>query len=204
MNKTNKILIAGAALFILGGVGSSYAKDFSAEIEQRLDVIKQTEKDMKTATVRVEVAPKDASGRESIDFSEFDINHDGVFEREEVGEKLFTIFDKDKNGVIDNLEMKKIGLRVYSPMQKKTIETVDYTTPGKEQRISVTEEEFIQQSKLIKFDKEEDGLSPIDFLGMPFNQVNVKNDGVIDLYEWKRAYAASVKPLHIESFQYND
>ncbi|MCC6597762.1 MAG: hypothetical protein IT559_03115 [Alphaproteobacteria bacterium] len=191
-------------LMAAGVVPHAQAKDLDAEIQQKIDTIMRTEDNVKDVTVRVEVAPKNANVKDGIDFSEFDTNHDGVYERDEVGEKLFTIFDRDGNQVIDNLEMKKVGLKVYMPMEKTTISVVDYSIPGKEQARTVTQEEFVQASKLIKFDKNQDGLTPLDFLEMPFNQVNVKNDGVIDLQEWKRAYASSVRPLHMESFHYNN
>lgn len=203
---TLKTLLLGCtALIVLALPYQVSASDLDSELQQELDSIMQTEQDVKKASVRIEIAPKDISDLKGIDFSEFDINKDGVFERDEVGEKLFTVFDRDKNGVIDNLEMKKVSLKIKTPMEKKTIAVIDYRIPGKEQATRVSQEEFLQESKLAKFDKEGDGLSPLDFLEMPFNQVNVNDhDSVIDLYEWKRAYAATVKPLHMESFNYNN
>lgn len=205
LDMKNYILLAGCGFFLLSGHAPALAGNLDAEIQQKLDYIMKTEDDVEKANVRIEVEPKNVENRKGIDFSEFDTNKDGVFEKEEVGEKLFTVFDRDKNGVIDNREMKKVGLKVYSTMSKRTIETIDYHSPDKEQVKRVSEEEFIQASNLIKFDQNEDGLSPLDFLGMSFNQVNVNNhDSVIDLYEWKRAYAQTVRPLHMESFHYND
>ena len=192
-------------VLLMGSVPVKAAEDLGPEIEQRLDTIMKTEEGVDKASVRIEVAPKGAINQNSIDFSDLDLNKDGIFARDEVGEKLFTIFDRDGNGVIDNIEMKRISLKVRAPMEKTTIETIDYRTPGKEQTTRISHEEFLKESKLARFDKEKDGLSPLDFLEMSFYQVNVnRTDGVIDLYEWKRAYAESVKPMHMESFIYNN
>lgn len=207
MISTKKFLLAGASLFFLMSPAGAIAADtnIDTEIQRKLNYLLKTEDDVKSASVKIEVTPNAPSDTNHIDFSEFDINKDGVFEKEEVGEKLFSVFDRDKNGVIDNREMKKVGLRVYTPMKKKIIETVEYNDEGKEQKTTMTEEDFIKESQLIKFDKNGDGLSPLDFLDMPFNHVNVnRRDSVIDLYEWKRAYAKTVKPLHMESFHYNN
>ncbi len=197
--------LTGAAFFVMASFMPANAKNLDAELKQKLDTIMQTEQDVSKASVQIEVAPQNNSNTNGIDFTEFDLNKDGIFERDEVGERLFTVFDRDKNGVIDNLEMKKVSLKVRTPMEKTTVAVIDYQTPGKEQVTRVSQEEFLQESRLIKFDKDGDGLSPLDFLEMPFNQVNVnRHDSVIDMYEWKRAYAASVKPLHMESFSYNN
>ena len=99
---------------------------------------------------------------------------------EEVGEKLFEVFDGDGNQVIDNLEIKKPRLVVFRHMEKRHIETIDYHTESKSTKKNISHQEFLEKSKLSRFDKNEDGLSPLDFLEMPFNQVNVKDDAVID------------------------
>jgi Ca2+-binding EF-hand superfamily protein len=172
------------------------------ELQQKAEQILRSEPGARQVTVKEEVTPKDVIKGRSVDFMSFDIDGDGTLSRDEVGEKLFQFFDRDGNQVIDNIEMEKPSIFVFTPMTKKTIEIVDYAT-GQEAKTSMTEEEFLQKSQLAKFDQDEDGLSPLDFLGVPFNKVNVKKDGVIDLYEFKRAYAASVRPRHEESFNYN-
>lgn len=173
------------------------------ELKAKAEHVLRSEPGAKQVKVRVEVEPKSVSNHTRINFSELDINKDGVFSREEVGEKLFEVFDRDGNQVIDNLEMKRVGLITLSPMTKKTIETIDYHSTGTPQKVRVNEEEFYSKSKLSMFDKNDDGLSPLDFLDMSFNKVDVRRDNVIDLYEWKRAYAVSVKRKHEEDFNYN-
>lgn len=192
------------ALCLITGFGSQSNAEspFKNEVEERLDYLVETEDDVKRAKVKVEVEANE-NERHGIDFTEFDVNKDGVYEKSEVGEKLFTIFDRDGNEVIDNREMKKIGLKVHSKMKKRRIETVEYHSDGKEQKKTISEEDFIRESKLIKFDQDEDGLSPLDFLGMTFYRVDVNDDGVIGMYEWQRAYAESIRPLHEERFNYN-
>jgi hypothetical protein len=174
------------------------------KLQEEAEKILKSEPDAKKVTVKVEVAPKNPPNENSINFDGFDLNGDGVLARDEVGEKLFQVFDRDRNHVIDNIEMKKPSLIVFTHMEKTKIEIIDYQAETKPTKQNVSHQEFLQASKLSRFDKNEDGLSPLDFLEMPFNQVNVKDDAVIDMYEWKRAYAQSVKPLHMENFHYNN
>lgn len=173
------------------------------DLKQRADHLLKTEPDAQRVHIKEEVSPK-VKGGKSIRLMDFDLNGDGILTQSEIGEKLFKIFDKDHNGVIDNREMKKVGFLTILPMQKKLTETIEYKTPDRPIKTTVSEEEFLQRSQLVKFDKDEDGLSPLDFLGMSFLKVNVKKDDVIDLYEWKRAYADSVKPEHEEAYNYNN
>ncbi len=173
------------------------------EMKNKLDSISRAEPDAKKVTVRVEVAPKPRGTNNVVNFMDFDLNKDGALSHDEVGESLFYIFDRDGNEVIDNIEMKRIGVLAFSPMEKKTIAIVDYRVADKPTKTTVTEEEFMKASNLNKFDENGDGLTPLDFLGMTFNRVNVKRDNVIDMYEWKRAYADSVRPRHEEPFNYN-
>ncbi len=199
----NKFCIALIATLMLSGASLSFAQTEDV-LQQKAEQILRSEPGAKKVTVREEVAPRNAPNDKAINFMAFDLNGDGVLSRDEVGEKLYEIFDRDGNEVIDNIEMKKPTLLVFTPMTKKTIEIIDYHSGDKPQKNNVSEEAFLQKSQLSKFDESKDGLSPLDFLGMPFNQVNVKRDGVIDLYEFKRAYAAIVKPKHEESFNYNN
>lgn len=157
-----------------------------------------------TVTEKTTVQQKELPNYRETRFMDFDLNGDGTLSRDEVGEKLFEIFDRDGNEVIDNKEMHHVGVLSFIPMEKETIQVVDYDIPGMKDKVNVSYEEFMEKSNLIKFDKDEDGLTPLDFIGKPFNQIDVTRDKVIDLAEWKRAYAASVKPLHEEQFYYNN
>lgn len=192
------LLVTGASL---SSLSSAYAAN---DLQEKAEEILESEPGAKQVTVREEIAPIKREGTKVIDFMTFDIDGDGALSRDEVGEKLFEIFDRDGNEVIDNIEMKKPSLLTFTTMNKKTTEIIEYYSDDTPQKTKVTQEEFLRKSHLGKFDKGDDGLSPLDFLGTTFYRVNVKNDGVIDLYEFKRAYAKSVKPLHEEDFNYND
>lgn len=200
--KPNKLklltILTLSTLMVLPATGA-YASD---RLQEKANEILQSEPGATQVTVKEEVAPI-PTDKDVVNFMDFDLNRDGTLSRDEVGEKLYKIFDRDGNEVIDNIEMKRRSIMVFTPMSKKTIEIIDYQSAAKPEKRIVTEEEFLEASQLIKFDKDKDGLSPLDFLGMPFNQVDVHTDKVIDLYEWKRAYAKSVKPLHEEQFYYN-
>jgi len=208
MIKKTTMLMTCAAFLALGAVSfgslaSAQQKVDADMVQMRAETVLKAEDGAKEVNVRVEIDEDEMAKKRAINLSEFDINNDGILSRDEVGETMFRIFDRDGNMVIDNIEMKKVGFMTFTPMKKKTIETVDYFAADKEQKRTVTEEEFMETSRLIKFDKDKDGLTPLDFLGTTFYRVNVKKDGVIDLEEWKRAYAQSVRPLHEESFNYN-
>lgn len=173
------------------------------ELQSRAERLLQNEQGASKATVRFEVSPQNEPSKTTINFMDFDLNGDGALTHSEIGERLFKMFDTDGNQVIDNIEMKRVGILAFTPMTRKTIEIVEYAEDGTPTKTNISEEEFMEKSNLSKFDKDADGLTPLDFLGQPFNKVNVKRDGVIDLYEWKRAYADSVKPKHQEQFNYN-
>lgn len=193
------------SLYAADNTKSDYADQIDHEIQNKLDTLMKSEQGLKNAKVRIEVTPKnEKKSKNTLNLSDFDINKDGILDRDEIGEKLFTLFDRDRNHVIDNREMKKVGILAFTPMKKKTISVINYHGEGIPSKTDVTEEEFMQASRLSRFDQDADGLTPLDFLGIPFNKVNVKRDGVIDMQEWKRAYASSVRPKHEEQFNYND
>ncbi len=199
---TLKLFLPLITLSTLTLLPLSNAHADSDRLQEKANKILQSEPGATQVIVKEEVAPA-TTDKDVVNFMDFDLNKDGVLSRDEVGEKLYKIFDRDGNEVIDNIEMKKRSVMVFTPMTKKTIEIIDYEYSPQPEKRTVTEEEFLEASQLIKFDKDKDGLSPLDFLGMSFNRVDVHTDKVIDLYEWKRAYAASVKPLHEEQFSYN-
>lgn len=211
--RVKNFLMMGLSLAILSGAGihSAFSDDTLTAtpainpdaIQARAEELLHSEPGATEAKVRVEVSQDKDPNRIQLNLWDFDTNKDGVLDRDEVGEKLFKFFDTDGNEVIDNKEMLKPSIIVFTPMTKKTIEMVNFQADGQAAKETVTEEKFLQRSNLSKFDTDKDGLSPLDFLGKPFNVVNVHKDGVIDLYEWKRAYAASARPMHLEYFNYN-
>ncbi len=174
-------------------------------LQEQAEEILKSESGAKKVTVRVDVKPKALPYSNTVNLASFDLNNDGVLTRDEIGEKLFRIFDRDGNLLIDNIEMETPSLVLLSPMVKTKTVTIDYFSEKKPTQKVVTYEDFIRRSGLSRFDKAQDGLSPRDFLQMSFKEVNVKNDIAIDIYEWKRAYVRSLqRPLHMENYRYNN
>ncbi len=206
MNKYYRFaLVACTALSLSApALADGPGKIDGAALEKQAEQLLESEPNAQEVTVRVEVAPEVPMGDKFVNFDEFDTNKDGILTQSEVGKRLFKMFDRDGNEVIDNIEMKKPKLVVFAPIDKKTTEIINYQSADMPTKQTVTHEEFMQQSRLAHFDKNKDGLSPLDFLDMTFYRVNVHKDGVIDLYEWERAYAESVRPRHEEPFNYNN
>ncbi|MCB9988043.1 MAG: hypothetical protein H6868_01775 [Rhodospirillales bacterium] len=199
------LLTAGLVSIVFPAYASEPLVQISGdELQKEAEQILESEPSAEKVTVRVEVEPVEQALPHSINLEKFDSNQDGVFERDEIGETLFRLFDRDGNKVIDNIEMKRPRIMTFTPMERKTMEIVEYRTDDKPVKETVSRQEFLQQSGLSRFDEGKDGLSPLDFIGKSFYQVNVHKDGVIDMYEWKRAYAEMVRPMHMEAFNYND
>ena len=84
---------------------------------------------------------------QKVDFSAFDLNHDGVLSTAEVGEKLFYLFDQDGNHVIDNLEYKYHSVLTIIPMKQTTL-SYHIDEAGNVDDKSVTQSDFEQRSGL--------------------------------------------------------
>lgn len=204
--KQQLLFLTGAAILALPVVAMADTSEQNIAdktAQKRAENILKTEPNAKEVHVSLDVETKVPDDARTVNFDQFDLNKDGILARDEVGEKLFEVFDLDGNEVIDNKEMKKPSVVVFVPAEKTTVEIIDYKQEEKPMKARVTQQEFLQQSKLSRFDKNADGLSPIDFLEIPFNTVNVKDDSVIDLEEWKRAYAKTVNPIHTKNYKYN-
>lgn len=130
----------------------------------------------------------------TVDFSAFDLNQDGELSRDEVGEKLFRIFDTDGNGVIDNIEFERPLVMTVIPMERKTVISTDFGADGEPGRVETSTEDFYKRSMLAKFDKDGSGLSARLFLERTFWSLDDNRDRVIDLREWKTAYNAAIRP----------
>lgn len=156
-----------------------------------------------TVTTKTVVSQKNLAELQSTDFVSFDLNHDNILSMTEVGEKLFYIFDTDGNEVIDNIEFKNKKVVTIIPMEKQTFTFVDHDNDGIADKSSYTYETFIQQSHLMRFDDNADGLSPADFLERSFLEVDRDNSKAIELDEWKKIYIASVSPETSDPDHYN-
>lgn len=139
-----------------------------------------------------------------VNFSAFDINNDGILSKQEVGTRLFESFDGDHNGQIDNLEIKQKNVLTIIPMETETLHLVDYDNDGMTDRSSLSYNDFIVQSGLARFDGDGDGLSAEEFLNGNFQELDLNDNNMIDMQEWKRAYASIYLPRHQMAQTYND
>jgi hypothetical protein len=157
-------------------------------------------------TVRTEVRTETQTLEDvnQIPFSMFDVNKDGIFEKEEVGEQLFYVFDRDGNEVIDNIEWDMKSVYTIMPMEKTTYKFVDYDDDGLTDETTYTYETFYKASGLIRFDNNQDGLSPAEFIGVGFLNLDDSGNKMIELEEWKEAYTVSLSPKNAEMERYNN
>lgn len=156
-----------------------------------------------TVTTKTVVSQKEMSNVKEINFSAFDVNNDGILSMAEVGEKLFYLFDTDGNEVIDNIEYNNKNVMTIIPMEKQTFTFVDYNNDGIADDKTYTYETFIQQSRLMRFDKNMDGLSPEEFIGDSFLKLDDDKSKAIELEEWKEGYLVSVRPPVAEQERYS-
>lgn len=181
--KNRSYLMLGAALLALGTFSVSAKAD--------------------TVTKETTVTQKELPGTNKVNFAAMDLNHDGILSRSEVGRKLFYIFDADGNEVIDNIEFDKPKVLTVIPLEKKELTMVDFDDDGIADVTKYTSEDFANFSMLNRFDKDNDGLSPEEFLGQSFLKTDTNRDKTIDIEEWRAAYIASVSPLAAKQYRYN-
>jgi Ca2+-binding EF-hand superfamily protein len=185
MKSYKKALAVSAAVLALGMVVSSA----------------QAQSD--TVTTKTMVVPKEIPNINRVDFAEFDLNNDGVLSMEEVGEKLFYLFDNDGNHVIDNIEFTNRKVMTIVPMEKHTYTYIDHNSTGTVDKTKYTHETFYEQSMLARFDDDVRGLSPESFIGHSFLEMDTNRDGAVDIHEWKAAYIKSVLPEVAKQERYN-
>lgn len=140
------------------------------------------------------VKNKDLPGVHKIDFMSFDANHDGRLSMREVGDVLFDAFDSDKNGAIDNIEYDRNNVYTVIPMEATTLTFVDFDDDGYSDASTISKEDFLKRSNLMRFDKDMDGLSPRDFMGSEVKAMDLNHNNLIEKDEWQRQYALNVKP----------
>lgn len=161
-----------------------------------------------TATVVTETHIKHnpVPGKDVVDYRVFDANNDGMLTMTEVGEKLFYTFDADGNQLIDNIEWDKPMVMTFAPMEKQTIRSVDFNGDGIADQTTMTNEVFLQQTGLSRFDQHGQGLSAKAFLNdAPYKRTDRDLSGQIDIKEWKEAYISSLRPLpQNDTFRYNE
>lgn len=156
-----------------------------------------------TTTTKTYVQPQTLNNVNQINFSTFDVNGDGKYSMEEVGERLFVCFDQDRNQEIDNIEWTKKNVMTITPMEKETFEYTDTNDDGIAEKSTYTYETFYTASGLIKFDSNKDGLSAAEFIGEGFESLDNDENKMISLAEWKKAYMSSTQPKHNDPVNYN-
>ena len=149
------------------------------------------------------VVQKDLPDTKKVNFSEFDLNKDGILSRAEIGTKLFYIFDTDGNEVIDNIEYKRPMVLSIIPMEKQEIKTIDFDDDGVADATSYNKEEFFERSMLARFDKDSRGVSAQSFLDRVYWQLDDNKDKTVDIKEFREAYIKSVSPSAANPNRYN-
>jgi hypothetical protein len=181
MKKLGKLMLASAA-FVALSTGAAHAE---------------------TVTTTTVVTPQAVPNMIQTDFAAFDLNGDNVLSMKEVGTKLFYIFDTDGNEIIDNIEINNRQVMTIIPMEKKTFTFVDLNNDGHAEASSYTSEAFIKDSRLARFDKNNDGLSAGEFVEKSFLELDTDNSKAVELDEWKKAYIASLSAPNADPDHYN-
>lgn len=156
-----------------------------------------------TVTTKTVVQQKDIPNVNRVDMTMFDLNHDKILSRDEVGEYLFKVFDTDNNHNIDNIEFKQPKFITLIPMEKETMITVDFDNDGVPDKAEHTYESFVQLSQLGRFDDDQDGLSAKEFINTGYEVLDDDEDRQISLEEWKEAYGELLHITVNEPERYN-
>lgn len=157
-----------------------------------------------TTTTETHITSKEVPGATPINFSVFDLNNDGIYSMNEVGERLFRSFDQDGNELIDNIEWDKKTVITIMPMEKETFQSIDYDNDGIADKTTYTHQTFFEASGLNRFDKNMNGLSAQEFIGENFYKLDDDNNNLIDIKEWRSAYIHSLPvPQHNKPSNYN-
>ena len=157
-------------------------------------------------SVMVETHEKTAEvdGVNQVQFSKFDVNGDGQYSMEEVGETLFYMFDTDGNEVIDNIEWNNDNVYTIIPIERDQFTFVDADSDGEAEMATHTYESFYKQSGLSAFDADGDeGISAEEFIDEGFEVLDDDQDKVISLEEWQEVYLESRRE-HDQPENYND
>lgn len=203
MKHTLMITVALVTLSALPAFAQDTTATDSPVLKQKAEAMLKSEPGATKVMLKESITPDLPIISTTINLDKLDTNGDGIMARDEIGEALFKIYDQNGSMIIDNIEYARPVVSTVVPMKKTTVSIVEFDG-GSEVKKDITSQEFMETSGLAAFANGKDGLSARDFLGKSFNIVDVDDDHVIGAYEWKRAYAARVRPLHNEAFNYND
>lgn len=156
-----------------------------------------------TVKTEVKVEQKDIPDANKVYFTSFDLNGDGILSKNEVGDRLYKSFDRDGNGLIDNIEWGKRSVITIVPMEKETLKLVDFDDDGRSEVATYSTEQFLQETGLSRFDKDNDGLSPREFVGEYFKQVDTSKNHFIEKKEWQAVYRRVYANKHDNPTLYN-
>ena len=157
-----------------------------------------------TVTTQTSVTQREIPATNKVNFASMDLNKDGLLSRNEVGRKLFYIFDTDGNEVIDNMEFDTPKVITVIPLEKKELTMIDFDDDGTADVTQYSSEEFANYSMLNRFDKDQDGLSAEEFIGTSFLKLDTDKSKVIEIQEWRDAYIQSLSPKSAKQYRYND
>jgi hypothetical protein len=155
-----------------------------------------------TVTTKTVVQPTDVPDVNKVNLMAFDTDKNNVLSMREVGNYLFDVYDTDGNGNIDNIEFKQKKFMTVIPMEKETTTVFDYDDDGKADVVEHTSQDFIQQSHLMRFDDNKDGLAANEFIGKGYEELDDDEDRQINREEWTEAYLQLVLPVN-EPERYN-
>lgn len=196
VNSCSVLALAVVALMTAGsGMAAGDTHEAAAEeapvIKQRVETITRTR----------QILPE--TGTRMVNFMDFDLNGDGVLSTAEVGEMLFRLFDLDGNGLIDNVEFEKRSVMTVVPMEKETIVKYDFDNDGQPDKVERAHETFMEKTQLSRFDLAGGGLSPRDFVGKSFLQMDINRSRFIELNEWRGAYDEAINAKNQRQGFYN-
>lgn len=149
-----------------------------------------TAKRVETITRTRQITPQ--SGTRVVNFMDFDLNGDGTLSTSEVGDMLFKLFDTDGNGIIDNVEFEKRNVMTVVPMEKTTVVKYYFDNGNTSEVVESDHEKFMEKTQLSRFDESGEGLSPRDFVGKTFQQMDINRSRGIELREWRGAYDEAI------------
>ncbi len=171
--------------FMLMGAAATALLLHASPVQAQETVVKT-----QTVTQTTQVMPK--TGTRIINFADFDLNADKTMSTFEIGEMLFKLFDADGNEVIDNVEFENRNVMTIVPMQKETVVSFDFDNDGVPDEIHRTYENVLKDTQLTRFDNNLDGISPHEFAGKSFMEMDLNRSKAIEQNEWRGAYIASI------------